>query len=58
MDKAASAHQTVLRHIGERGEDTNLDRGVGVCAGRDRPEAPPAGGVALHIAPGPFGHGI
>jgi len=36
MDKTASAYQTVLRHIGERGEDADLDRGVGVCVGGDR----------------------
>ena len=28
MDKAESAHQTFLRHVRERGENTNLDRGV------------------------------
>ena len=29
VDQAASAHQAVLWHLGERGEDPDLDRGVG-----------------------------
>ena len=33
--KAASAHQEVLRHLVERGEDANLDRGVGLRAHRE-----------------------
>ena len=40
VDQAASAHQAVLRHLGERGEDANLDRGVRLRAGRHRQEAP------------------
>ena len=27
MDKAASSDQAVLRHVGQRGEDANIDRG-------------------------------
>ena len=45
-----------LRHFGERREDPDLDRGVGLRADRHRQEATPAGGVALHIATGLFGH--
>src|ERR1019366_6337303 len=58
VDRAASAHQAILWHLGERGEDTDLDRGVGLRAGRHRPKAARAGGVALHIAPGPFSPSI
>ena len=39
VDQAASADQAVLRHVGERGEDANLDRGVGLCAGGHRRQA-------------------
>ena len=39
VDQAASAHQGVLRHERERGEDANLDRGLGLRAGRHRQEA-------------------
>ena len=58
VDQTASAHQAILWHLGERGEDPDLDRSVGLRAGRHRQEATPAGGVALHIAAGPFGHSI
>ena len=58
VDQAASADQAVLRHLGERREDADLDRRVGLRAGRHRQEAAEAGGVALHIAAGPFGHRI
>ena len=36
MDQAAPPHQSVLRHQRECGEDSNLDRGVGVRARGDR----------------------
>ena len=39
MDQTAPAHQGFLRHQRERSEDSNLDRGVRLCAGRDRPQA-------------------
>jgi hypothetical protein len=58
VDQAASAHQAVLRHLGERGEDPDLDRSVGVCPGRHRQKAAGPGGIALHIAAGHFRHSI
>ena len=39
VDQAASANQGVLRHQRERGEDPNLDRGLGLRAGGHRPQA-------------------
>ena len=39
VDQAASAHQEVLWHIRKRGEDADLDRRFGLCAGRHRQEA-------------------
>ena len=42
----------------ERGEDTDLDRCVGLRAGRHRSEAPEAGCHTLHIDAGVFGHSI
>ena len=40
MDKTAFTDQGLLRNIGERCEVTDLDRGVGLRAGRHRQEAP------------------
>ena len=53
VDQAASAHQTILRRVGKRGEDADLDRGVGLRAHRDRQGAARAGSAA-HIAAGLF----
>ncbi len=39
VDQAASSYQAVLRHVRERREDTDLDRGIGVCVGGDRQKA-------------------
>src|SRR5450759_5874825 len=36
MDQAALAHQEFLRHFRERLADSNLDRHLGLCAGRHR----------------------
>ena len=36
VDQAAPAHQGLLRYQRERGEDANLDRGVGLRAGGNR----------------------
>ena len=33
MDQAAPSDQSVLWYIRERGEDTNLDCHIGLCAG-------------------------
>lgn len=32
VNQAASSHQTLLRYLGERGQDPNLDRRVHICA--------------------------
>ena len=54
--KAASSDQAVLRHVGQRGEDANMDRGFRLRPGCHRQEAPRLGGLALHFAPGFLGH--
>ena len=56
VDQAASPDQTVLRDIGKRGEDPNLDRRLGLRPRRHRQEAPQPGRLALHIAADPLGH--
>ena len=48
VDQAASAHQVVLRHVGERGQDSDMDCGDGVCAGGGAQEAVGPLGRALH----------
>jgi hypothetical protein len=40
MDQAASSYQRLLRHIRERRQNPNLDRGLGLRARRHRQEAP------------------
>ena len=50
--------QEVLRDLRKRGENADLDRGVGLRAGSYRPEAAEAGGVTLHIDAGVFGDSI
>jgi Domain of unknown function (DUF4372)/Transposase DDE domain len=47
MDQAAPADQGLLRHQRERGENANLDRGVGLCAGGDRAQTAGAGGQSV-----------
>ena len=49
MDQAAPAGQAVLRHVGKRREDADMDRRLGLCPRRHRKKAPRLGGVALHI---------
>jgi len=44
VDQTASADQAVLRHIGERRENANLDCRFGLCAGGDHAQAPQTGG--------------
>jgi hypothetical protein len=39
-DNFASANQSFFRDFGERGQVTNLDRSLGLRAGRDRQKAP------------------
>jgi hypothetical protein len=58
VDQAAPEDQAILWHLGERREDADLDRRVGLRAGRHRQAAAPTRCVALHIAAGPFGHNI
>ena len=47
VDQAAPADQGFLRHQRERGEDPNLDRGLGLCPGGHRSQALGAGGEPL-----------
>jgi hypothetical protein len=56
MDQAASSHQAVLRHLGKRGQDADLDRRLGLRPRRHRQEASRPGRLALHFAPDPLGH--
>jgi len=58
MDQAAPPDQAILWHVGERRKDADLDRRVGLRANRHRQAAAPTRRVALHIAPGSFGHNI
>src|SRR5208283_3780937 len=44
-----TADQAVLRHVGKRREDADMDRRLGLCSRRHRKKAPRLGGVALHI---------
>ena len=50
MNQAASSYQAVLRHLAERREDANLDRHVGLRAGRHCQEEASLGRIALHFA--------
>ena len=50
MDQAASSHQTVLWHIGERSQISNLDCGLSLCPGCDCQKETQPGRFALHIA--------
>src|SRR5665811_2347657 len=56
MDQAAPSDQTVLRHVGQRGEDANLDRRIGLRPHCHRQEAPRLGSLPLHFAPDFLGH--
>jgi hypothetical protein len=58
VDQAAPSDQGILRHLGERGEDANLDRRIGLCVGRYHPEAAQIGRLPLHIDAGIFGDSI
>ena len=51
MDQAASSNQIIFRHIRERREDPGLDRGIGLCAGRDYQKGTETGAVAARNAP-------
>ena len=42
--------------LGERGQDANLDRGIGLCARRHRQEEAATGRLALHFATDFVGH--
>ena len=46
--KQPLAHQVVLRHVGERGQDSDMDCGDGVCARGGAEEAAGDLGRALH----------
>ena len=49
LDQAASSDQAVLRHVGERGEDADLDCRLGLRPRRHRQEAPRPGRLALTL---------
>ena len=42
LDQAASAHQSLLRNLGECCENSSLDRNLRLCAGGDHQKAPPS----------------
>lgn len=50
------AHQAILRHLGERRENPNLDRRVGLRAGCHRQDAAQPGCLALHFVTDFVGH--
>ena len=56
VDQAVSSYQAVPWHVGKRGEDTDLERRLGLRPGRHRQEAPRPGRFALHFAPDPLRH--
>jgi hypothetical protein len=56
MDQAASSDQAVLRHFGKCGQDANLDRRVGLCAGRHCSEKAESRRFPLHFATGSIAH--
>ena len=58
MDQATPADQAVLRDLGKRGQDPDMDSCVGLCARGNRQKTAPPGRVALHIDAGPFGDNI
>ena len=47
MDQTASAYQSLLWHLGECGQVADLDRGIGLCAGRHRQKAAQYSGQPL-----------
>lgn len=47
MDQAALAYQGVLRHVRERGKDSDLDRRMHLRAAGDRAQAAEVG-VSMH----------
>ena len=55
VDQAASSDQAVLRHVGERGEDADLDCRLGLRPRRHRQEVPRPGRLALHFVTDPLG---
>ena len=50
MDQAEPADQAFLRNVGERGEDPNLDSGVGLRAGGDHQTGLAARSFPLHFS--------
>jgi len=48
MDKAKPAHQELLRHFGERRENSNLDCRISLCAGHHTQEAAQHTSESLH----------
>ena len=50
VDQAPSSDQAVLRYVGKRGENADLDCRLGLRPRRHRQEAPRSGYLALHFA--------
>ena len=50
MDQAESAHQTFLRHVGERGENANLDCRVRLCGRGHHKKGAGAWHLTLHFS--------
>ena len=48
VDQAASANKSVLRHIRECGQNTNMDCDLHLCPGGDHQEAVESGAESLH----------
>ena len=48
MDQAASPDKSILRHFGERGEDPDMDRHLGLCSCGNSEKASEAGSESLY----------
>jgi Domain of unknown function (DUF4372)/Transposase DDE domain len=58
IKQQADSDQAFLRYVRECGQDTNLDRGVGLCARRHRQKEARPRRLALHFATDFVGHPI
>ena len=48
MDQTTPAYQSILRYYRERGEDTDMDCNLGLCAGSNNQKATESGFKSLH----------
>src|SRR3546814_13082902 len=58
MDQATPAHQGVLRHFGQCGEDAGLDRRLGLRVDRHRAQALRLPGQVVRMATDSEGHAV